>query len=99
MLFRSVKRVQGDLHEEIKKIKSNNPTKDIWIIGGADILDQTRDLVDVVHLTHFKGQFKIDTKVDLKKYLFGFRALSAKPSKDQKCTWMTYKNEDIFRRP
>lgn len=92
-----VKRVSGDLHEEIKRIAEANPGKDIWIIGGADIIDQTRGLVDLVHLTHFKGQFKIDTKVDLKKYLFGFRALSAKPSKDGKCTWMTYKNEDIFR--
>ena len=92
-----IRTIKGDLVESIKTIRNNNPDKTIWIIGGPEILMATKDLVDEVHITHFKGQFKADTKIDLRKYLSIFQARSAAPSTDRRCTWMTYKNIDIFR--
>ena len=89
--------IRGDLQENIRKIQNAYPTKTVWIIGGPDILMETRDLVDQVHITHFKGQFKTDRQIDLRKYLSLFRATSAATSLDKKCSWMTYKNIDIFR--
>lgn len=92
-----VRTIKGDLIESIKTLRDNNPNKTIWIVGGAEILMATKDLVDEVHITHFKGQFRADTKIDLRKYLSIFQARSAAPSSDRKCIWMTYKNVDIFR--
>ncbi len=75
--------IRGDLQENIRKIQNAYPTKTVWIIGGPDILMETRDLVDQVHITHFKGQFKTDRQIDLRKYLSLFRATSAATSLDK----------------
>jgi len=95
--FSGVKTIQGDLAECILKISQENPTKTVWIVGGPKLLIDTRDIVDQVHLTHFKGQYRTDVQVDLRKYLQMFQATSAATSSDRKCSWMTYKNVDIFR--
>lgn len=89
--------IQGDLDTKINAIQTNFPTKDIWIIGGPTLLSQTRHLLEQLHITHFKAGYKTDCKIDLNKFLLGFRVLSAKPSEDRQCNWMTYKNIDIFR--
>ena len=95
--YQGVKTVRGDLSAAVKKIAEDNPTKTVWVIGGPGILMETRDLIDEAHVTHFKGQFKTDTQIDLRRYLSLFRASSANASTDRKCTWTTYKNIDIFR--
>lgn len=96
--FNGVRTLRGDLEAAIKKLAAENPNRTIWIIGGPQILMDTRYVVDEVHVTHFKGQFRTDVQIDLRKYLTMFQAQSAGPSKDRKCTWMTYKNIDIFSR-
>jgi dihydrofolate reductase len=95
--YKDVKTLSGDLSKEIKKLESLYPSKTIWIIGGAKIIEETKSIVDEAHVTHIKGQYRADTKVDLKNYLRWFRAYSACPSKDGRCNWTTYKNIDIFR--
>jgi dihydrofolate reductase len=95
--YKDVKTIRGDLKEEIRKIESMYPSKTIWIIGGAKIIEETKDLVDEAHVTHIYGQYRADTSVDRKKYLRWFRAYSACPSTDRRCNWTTYKNIDIFR--
>lgn len=94
--YGGVRTIKGDLCERIKKIAEDNPTKTVWIIGGPGILMETKDIIDEAYVTHFKGQFKTDVQIDLRKYLLTFQAHSAQPSIDRKCTWMTYKNVDIF---
>ena len=89
--------ISGDLNYHIKQIADSNPDKTVWIIGGPDLLMETREITDEVHITHFKGQYRTDRNIDLRKYLTLFRATSAKPSVDRRCNWMTYKNIDIFR--
>ncbi len=95
--YENVRTIKGDICGSIKNIQNTNPNKTIWIIGGPQILLDTRDLVDEAHVTHFKGQFKVDAQLDLKKYLGVFQATGAAPSSDRKCNWTTYKNVDIFR--
>ena len=92
-----VNTLRGDITAGIKKIADENPNKHVWIIGGPQLLLDTRDLVDEAHITHFKGQYRTDVQIDLRKYLLLFQARSAAPSTDKKCNWMIYKNVDIFR--
>ena len=89
--------LNGDIKESIQKLAESYPDKTVWIIGGANILDQTRELLDEIYLTHFRGSYKVDTRIDLKKFLTGFAPKSARVSEDRQCTWVIYKNEDIFR--
>ena len=95
--YNGVKTIRGDLCEQIKKIEAENPDKIIWIIGGPQLLMDTRDITDKLHVTHFKGQFKTDVQLDMRKYFLMFQATGAAPSSDRKCNWTTYKNVDIFR--
>ena len=93
-----VSTIRGDLLERVRNLESAYPNKTIWIIGGPQILMATKDIVDEAHITHFKGQFRTDVQIDLRKYLSMFQARSAATSSDKLCSWMTYKNIDIFRR-
>lgn len=95
--YKSVKTIKGDVLTSIRTIAKNNPKKTIWIVGGSKLLLETKDLVDEAHITHFKGQYRTDIKLDLRKYLFLFQARSAWTSSDKKCSWTIYKNIDIFR--
>jgi dihydrofolate reductase len=96
--YDTVRTISGDINAEIKKLEQIHPSKIIWIIGGAKIIEDTKDLVDEAHITHIKGQYRADTRVDLKTYLRWFRATSACPSTDGRCNWTSYKNIDIFRK-
>mgnify|MGYP003343293857 FL=1 len=95
--YAGVKTIRGDVAAAIKKISQDNPNKTVWIVGGPQLLLDTRDLVDEAHITHFKGQYRTDVQIDLRKYLLLFQARSACPSLDKKCNWTVYKNIDIFR--
>lgn len=88
--------IKGDLQEAVFKLKSTHPNKTIWVVGGADILEQCRDLYDRIYLTHIKGSYKIDTRVDLKSILSGYRMVEASSAPHDNCTFVTY--ESIFKR-
>jgi dihydrofolate reductase len=88
--------IKGDLLEQVTALEKSHPNKTIWVVGGADILAQCSDLYDRIYLTHFKGNFKIDTKVNLKSLLATYRIVSATAAPDDNCTFVVY--ESIFDR-
>ena len=93
-----VKTLSGpDIKTKIVAIQNNFPKLHVWIIGGPNLLLQTKSIIDELHITHMKGSYRNDCKIDLQKFLLGFRVTGAKPSSDRACNWMTYKNIDIFR--
>lgn len=89
-------RISGNIAEEVLKLEKIHPDKTIWVTGGADILNECRDLYDEIHLTHFKGSYKIDTRIDLKSFLSGFTIESASVAEDIQSTFIRY--EPIFGR-
>lgn len=88
--------IQGDLKQQVLKLEAAYPKKIIWVIGGPTILMATKDLVKEAYITHFRGQYKSDVQIDLRKYLSLFQARSSKPHPEHVCSWMIYKNIDIF---
>ena len=89
-------RIFGNIAEEVLKLEKIHSDKTIWVVGGADILNKCRDLYDAIHLTHFKGSYKIDTRIDLKSFLSGFTVESASVAEDIQSTFIRY--EPIFSR-
>jgi len=89
-------RISGNIAEEVLKIEKLHSGKTIWIVGGPDILNECRDLYDAIHLTHFKGSYKIDTKIDLKSFLSGFTIEAASVAEDIQSTFIRY--APIFKR-
>lgn len=88
--------ISGDIAEEVKKLEKLYPEKTIWVVGGADILEQCRDLYDRIYVSHFKGNFRTDTKVNLKSILSGYRFIEADADPKDNFTFVVY--ESIFRR-
>lgn len=88
--------IRGDMQEEILKIEQRHPDKIVWIIGGPELLDQCHGLFDRLYLTHHKGSYKIDTRINLKKFLAGWEPKSAVADPTQNFTTVIY--ESLFKR-
>lgn len=89
--------IQSDVIERIQRIADFHANKTVWIIGGPTLLEATKDIIEELHVTHFKSQYKTDAQLDLRRYLSTFRFMGCRPSSDRSCTWVRYKNVDIFR--
>jgi dihydrofolate reductase len=88
--------IKGDLAQQVLKIEQHHADKIIWVIGGANVLEQCADIFDNIYLTHFKGSYKIDTKINLKSILLGWQPVRADVATDFQSTMVKYAN--IFKR-
>jgi len=86
----------GDVEEHLLKIEDNHKDKTIFVIGGVELLQSAKPLLDRIYLTHIKGSYKVDTRIQLKEYLSGFNPVRAEVSKDFQSTFTVY--ESIFKR-
>ncbi len=59
--------LKGDISNEILKLEKKYFGKDIFIIGGNEIISQTFDLFKEFYLTRIYGNFKCDKYIDIKK--------------------------------
>lgn len=89
-------RIEGDIVERVLALEQQHPDRIIWVIGGPAILEACVDIFDQIHLTHFKGSYKIDTKINLKSFLTGFSIRAADVAPDFKSTFIRY--EPLFSR-
>ena len=62
----------NDYKECLRKLQSQHPDKDVYIIGGASLFNDTRDLIERVVLTRFTESYDCDVDMDLDSYLEGF---------------------------
>ena len=96
MIADSVHQIRGDIASEVLKLEQANPERTIWVIGGAEILEKCESIFDQIHLTHIKGAYRTDTKVNLKALLSGRLMRRASAGPEDNCTFVVY--ESIFRR-
>ena len=71
-----------DYKRHLLDLQSQHPDKDIYIIGGASLFNDTRDLIERVVLTRFTESCDCDVVMDLDSYLenFGLIEQTAKDS-------------------
>lgn len=87
--------IPGELESSILQIQKENPDKDVYVIGGKQIYEETANIVDRVILTRIKGNYWADTRINLERYLAAFRIKSVKPSPT--CTYEIWDREVFFR--
>jgi dihydrofolate reductase len=58
--------ISGDLVHNILNLSNKYMNKDIYIIGGAKILNQLFELVEEFYLTRIYGDFECDKNINLK---------------------------------
>ena len=86
----------GDIPTKLLEIEANHPDKTVFVIGGADLLQEARPLLDRIYLTHIKGSYRCDTRMYVKEFLAGFSPVRAHVSKDFTSTFTVY--DPIFKR-
>lgn len=82
----------GNIKEEILRLEKTHSDKIIWVIGGAELLEQCEGIFDRLYLTHFKGSYKVDTKLNLKQFLSGWSPVQATAPANENFTFAVYEN-------
>ena len=59
--------ISGDIEDNVKNLSTKYLNKDIFIIGGAEVLNQLFKLVEEFYLTRIYGNFNCDKKINLQK--------------------------------
>ena len=88
--------IKGNIANEVLNLEQKHPDQIIWVVGGADIIEQCDGIFDRLYLTHFKGSYKIDTRVNLKSLLSACRFRCASAAPEDNCTFVEY--EPLFKR-
>lgn len=71
-----IEQVKGDVCEALKALKQSNKRKKIFVIGGADLLVQSRPVLDRIYLTRIKGEFINDTFINVEDFLNGMQLIN-----------------------
>jgi dihydrofolate reductase len=74
------------IEQSLAVIKTNNPDKDIWIIGGAKLISSTKHLFEQIYLTVFNDNYNCDVYVDVIELLNNFQM-----------DWETYGKDKTFQ--
>ena len=74
------------IEQSLAVLKANYPDKDIWIIGGAKLINSTKHLFQQIYLTVFDDNYNCDVSVDVVELLHNFQM-----------DWETYGKDKVFQ--
>ena len=94
--YPTVRQFFGNYKTKIIELQTFFPDKNIFIIGGPDIIAECKDLIDYAYVTHRKGAAYSDVRIDLKEFMNGMRIMSSRPSADKLLNFSVYKNLNIL---
>jgi len=86
----------GDIIPKLLDLEEQHKDKQIFIIGGPQLIQEASPILDRVYLTHFKNSYKVDTRIQLNDFLKGFKPVRAHVNPDFQSTLITYEN--LFKR-
>jgi dihydrofolate reductase len=66
-----IEQIRGDVCEALVSLKSHNKRKNVFVIGGANLLMQSRPVLERVYLTRISGGYLNDTTIDIVDFLDG----------------------------
>lgn len=90
-----VRRIHGDVADQVLELQRQFSNQDIYIIGGKTIYEACESIVDQVILTRVKLNPWCDTRINLDRYLAAFRIKTVKPGTN--CTYEIWDREVFFR--
>ena len=90
-----VRRLWGDVEQQVLDLQRQFPNQDVFIIGGKSVYEMSESIVDRVYLTRMKTNPWCDTRINLEKYLAAFRIKSVTPGTN--CTYEIWDREVFFR--
>lgn len=91
-----IEQIKGDVCEALKSLKNNNRRKNVFIIGGPNLLLQSKPVLDRMYITRIQGEYLSDTNIDLQGFLQGMKLHQTVNLGS--CIVEEYHNETISRR-
>ena len=82
--------IQGNIADELIILEKNNLDKDIFIIGGPEIINQCFDLFKEFYLTRIYGNFECEKFIDLAQIEKKMK-LNEKINSDETCHFEIWK--------
>jgi dihydrofolate reductase len=67
-----IDQLTGDVCEGLKRVEELYPDNDIFVIGGANLLAQSKEVIDRAFITRIPGEYICDTVIDLDSFLVDF---------------------------
>lgn len=80
-----VRRLHGDIKEQVLELQSQFPQKDVYIIGGKSIYEATESIVERIYLTRMKGNWWTDTRINMDQFFACFQIKTVMPGEN--CTY------------
>jgi dihydrofolate reductase len=68
-----IEQIRGDVCEALSSIRQQNKRKNIFVIGGPNLLLQSKPVLDRVYVTRIQGEYLSDTKIDMDDFLTGMK--------------------------
>lgn len=90
-----IEQFRGDIPEALTLIKDSNPDKNIFVIGGVNVLLQARPVLEKLYITRIPGEYQSDVKLDLASFLENFNLINT--INLNSCNVEEYQNETISR--
>jgi dihydrofolate reductase len=66
-----IEQIQGDVCEALLSIKKSNKKKNVFVIGGVNLLQQSRPVLEKIFITRIPGEYLSDTNINLDEFLSG----------------------------
>ena len=57
--------ISGEIKIQIENLKKKNLNKDVFIIGGSEIINSTLDIIEEFYLTRIYGNYKCEKYIDI----------------------------------
>lgn len=86
----------GDIIATLLELEFQHKDKQIFVIGGAKLLEEANPILDRIYLTYFRHSYKIDTRIHVSEFLKGFKPVRAQVNPDFQSTMVIY--DSIFGR-
>lgn len=67
-----IDQIRGDVCEALKTVQNNNKTQNIFVIGGLNLLMQSKPVLEKIFITRIPGEYLSDTTIDINEFLLGF---------------------------
>ena len=84
--------ISGNILDILPRLEQQWPNRRIFLIGGAELIMSAKECLDFAYVTYRRGNYRCDTRLDMRDFLVGMRAISARPSGDKMLNFTTYKN-------
>lgn len=70
--------VKGNVADALIHLQNENIDKNIFVIGGPNILLQAKPVIEKIYLTRIPGEFLNDTSIDINDFLTGYKLIDIK---------------------